>query len=123
MKPTTDSGLLIPLTDGKIIMGLYPVIYGWRIRAGKAGEQTYFCDWCCGDDPKVVWGTYDIMKKLLEEYEITVLPSASAIKPWTRDPQFIARIGELLHGEEVTPMGVDRPSLQELRREYYERLQ
>lgn len=61
------------------------------------------------------------MKKLLEEYTIDKLPSHSDIKPWVRDVKFIEKIAALLHGQEISALGVHRPDLNELRKEYYER--
>lgn len=121
MEPTTSDDLLLPLSDGKVIMGLYPVLFGWRVRAGKVGDLWYHCDWCCGDDEKVVWATYEMMRHLLENYDMMRLPTCSLVKPWPKDVQFIVELAKLLNGWEVKMVGV-RPSLAELRVTYMQRL-
>ena len=32
--------------DGKIEMGIYPVIFGYRVRAGYVGSMICQLDWC-----------------------------------------------------------------------------
>lgn len=90
-------GLMRRLTDGRVEMGLYPVIFGWRVRAGLVGEMSYHCDWCCGDDPMVVFGGYYLMRRLLEAgVMLESLPRASKIKPWPKDDQFMNDVKGLL---------------------------
>ncbi len=35
--------------DGTIEMGIHPVIFGYRVRAGYVGNMFYELDWCGGD--------------------------------------------------------------------------
>lgn len=96
LKPVHAPGTCKRLTDGEVEMSLYPVIFGWRVRAGYvykvAGYATYYlCDWCCGNDPMLIHVAYSAMKRLLQAgIELEELPTASAVKPWIKDPDFRA---------------------------------
>lgn len=32
-----------------IEIGIYPMLYGYRVRVGLSGDMFYFVDYCCGD--------------------------------------------------------------------------
>lgn len=132
-----DKHLLLRLTDGVVEMGLGPVLYGWRVRAGYCEEggkpcQMYECDWCCGDNEETTWGTYHIMKRLLEDgISFQKLPAASATKPWFKDPLFTDELigiaikygigpgsEETLYNSRVDPI----PDLYALRQEYMKQM-
>lgn len=78
---------------GRIEMGVYPVMFGWRVRAGYIGSVFIELDWCCGDRPGFVWGTYCMLKELLERgIKMEDLPGRSHVKPWSHDPEFMSRV-------------------------------
>jgi hypothetical protein len=123
LEPTEDDALLEPLTDGKVIMGLWPVLFGWRIRAGFKGQMYYQIDWCCGDDVTVIWATYEMMRCLLENgTDINTLRPHSNIKPWPKDNDFGNWLIDQVKQYKRVMVITDRPSLDKLREEYMKKL-
>lgn len=58
----------IESTCGRIEIGVYPVIFGFRIRAGFApNEGFYELDYCCGNEQKSVELIYSVVKNILEQ--------------------------------------------------------
>lgn len=100
-------GLLLRRTDGKVEMGLGMVLFGWRVRAGLVGDMCYHCDWCCGDDPWIVVGAYQMMRRFLEAgVSWNRLPPSSKIKPFTLDDEFMAAMKVLM--DEVGGFGPEQ---------------
>lgn len=104
LRPEEDPsgiGLMLRLTDGVVEMGLCPVMYGWRVRAGwleanGGPAMAYHCDWCCGDNPKLVMAMYRVMKIFLEAgVDLTKLPTHSEVKPLWKDRVFLNTIVKL----------------------------
>lgn len=84
-------------SDGNIEMGIYPTIFGYRVRAGYVGNGIYELDWCGGDDQKQVELLYSIMKNILEHKGgFSGVPSASVIKPFYNDEDFVNKINEMI---------------------------
>lgn len=123
----TTNGLLLRLTDGRVEMGLYPVLFGWRVRGGMVGDGWCHCDWCCGADPLVVFVGYNLMRRLLEGgVSLMELPGSSRIKPFNNDDEFVDKLQGLLERvggyspqEETAALG-EQWDLGKLRREYME---
>ena len=83
--------------DGKIEMGIYPVIFGYRIRAGYSGYMHYEFDWCGGDDQSQVELLYSIAKNILEnKNSFDGVPMCSRVKPFYKDKEFIKHIESLV---------------------------
>lgn len=78
--------------DMQIEIGIYKVLFGWRVRVGKIGDYMYSIDWCCGDKLALVIFTHGLVKRLIEENYLNLLPGFSMVKPWTKDPDFILKI-------------------------------
>lgn len=55
----------------RIHMGVYPVIFGYRIRAGfyESRKQFYELDYCCGNLQSNVELMYSMVKNILEQQE------------------------------------------------------
>lgn len=53
--------------DGQIEIGVYPVMYGFRIRAGFNGYGCCELDWCCGAKQEAVEYVYSALKHILEQ--------------------------------------------------------
>jgi len=102
--------------DGKIEMGIFPVMFGYRIRAGFVGNGMYDLDWCGGDDQKQLELLYSIMKNILEARgNFRYIPPSSIIKPFFNDHDFVNRINELvskpLQVVVLKPLHLDRQKL------------
>jgi hypothetical protein len=102
MKKTADdlSGQLferLVSEDGKIEMGIHPVIFGYRVRAGYAGDMSYMFDWCGGDNQTQVEMLYSIAKNILEhKNSFAGVPVCSKIKPFYNDVDFVKHIESLV---------------------------
>jgi len=82
--------------DGKIEMGIYPVIFGYRVRAGYVGSMICQLDWCGGDDQGQLELLYSIAKNILESKGSFIgVPDRSNIKPFYNDPEFVEFINSL----------------------------
>ena len=82
--------------DGKIEMGIYPVMYGYRVRAGYVGSMICQLDWCGGDDQGQLELLYSIAKNILEfKGSFTGVPDRSNIKPFYNDKEFVEFINSL----------------------------
>lgn len=102
--------------DGKIEMGIYPVMFGYRVRAGFVGNGIYELDWCGGDDQKQLELLYYIMKNILEyRGSFTLIPPSSMVKPFYNDEPFVNRINLMvlkpLEIGTLQPLHLDRQKL------------
>lgn len=79
--------------DGKIEMGIHPVMFGYRVVAGYTGSQFLELNWCGGDDQSQVELLYSIAKNILEQKgNFEGLPLVSEIKPFYNDKKFLALV-------------------------------
>ena len=82
--------------DGKIEMGVHPVVFGYRVRAGFTNRDWVEMDWCGGDDQGQVELLYSIAKNILESKgNFSGVPMNSNIKPFYNDPQFVELINSM----------------------------
>lgn len=58
--------------DGKVEIGVYPTIYGFRVRAGIVGNGIYELDYCCGANITEIETVYSIVLSILSAREIPV---------------------------------------------------
>jgi len=96
--PAEDSEVYQRLVseDGKIEMGIYPVMYGYRVRAGYVGSMCCELDWCGGDDQSQLELLYSICKNILESKgNFSNIPIRSEIKPFYKDAEFVEVINSL----------------------------
>ena len=108
--------------DQRVELGIYPVMYGFRVRAGWNGSVCCQWDWCCGAEDPVIREGFSIAKKLLwerrdDENPFFGIPTYSEIKPYPKDPKFSIAIRSLAGQFEIDP---NIPSALELRKEFIE---
>lgn len=107
----------ITFPDGKIFqVGIYQVMFGFRVVGYFQGANTFELNWCCGDNKIVVFATQKIIMNLLEQgVRIEDIPFSSDIKPWPKDKRFIERVSQLvknpLFGDIVDVMDGTRPEI------------
>lgn len=99
--------------DGKIEMGIHPVMFGYRVRAGYVGIMIYEMDWCGGDDQAQLELLYSIAKNILEnKNSFEGVPPVSMIKPFYKDTDFVKQIESLvtkpLEIIKLKPLNLDR---------------
>ncbi len=86
--------------DGRIEMGIHPVLFGYRVRAGYVGDVYYHLDWCGGDNQAQVEMLYSIMKNILiSRNDFSGIPSNSKIKPFYNDLEFCRITDKLITGQ------------------------
>ena len=108
MIPTKDdfySSFMVS-EDNKVWVGIYRVMFGYRVRAGYMSTLTEYaeCDWCCGASRVCLMVTYNLMQFLLDDlgYAPNDLPSSSRIKPWPLDEEFAKKLDVLLNAKGAT---------------------
>jgi hypothetical protein len=83
--------------DGRIEMGIHPVVFGYRVRAGLVGDCWCQMDWCGGADQAQLELLYSIAKNILEhKNSFRGVPSHSEIKPFYNDTKFVDDINKLV---------------------------
>jgi hypothetical protein len=67
----TDNEFLYQMSSecNTIVIGVYPVIYGFRVRAGYIGDFYYHLDYCCGNNLSDVELIFSAVKNILEQRE------------------------------------------------------
>lgn len=82
--------------DGKIEIGIYPVMFGYRVRAGFIDAFCSEIDWCGGADQTQVELLYSIAKNIIEHQgDFTNMLMSSEIKPFYNDTEFTSHITSL----------------------------
>lgn len=52
--------------DGKNEIGIHPVLFGFRIRAGIVGDYGVKIDYCCQADPKLIQLVYNCVQAIMK---------------------------------------------------------
>lgn len=86
---------------GLVEVGVYPVLFGYRIRAGYVGDPMCIIDWCCGDSSKMLHSHYVALLLILRRREESGgcfhgIPRTSAIKPCWKDKEFCNDLSRVL---------------------------
>jgi integrase len=116
--PAEDNENMIQrIVRGEIEIGICPVVFGMRVRAGYVGSMGFNIDWCCGDSQQTLEWCYAAAKKILSsQSDFQGIPPHSEIKPVVKDFLFIAKIGQLIEGSvDVEPL----PPIAELRERFF----
>ena len=82
-------------------IGVFRVMYGYRVRAGFVGQPWCEIDWCCGDRPNHILSMYTAIFLLLRRRPesrdcFCGIPRESDIKPYWKDLDFCQEITNLL---------------------------
>lgn len=75
-------------------VGIYPVMFGFRVRCGFVGSKSYFIDYCGGADQLQVETLYSMTIAILSQRDenrevFKGLPPCSNIKPYFNDVEFL----------------------------------
>ena len=99
----TNTGLILRVVSetGQVEVGVYPVLFGYRIRAGYVGEPYCMIDWCCGDSEQMLHSHYISLLLILHRREEDAccfegIPRSSSIKPCWKDKAFTSSLTALL---------------------------
>lgn len=82
-----------------IEMGVYRVLFGWRVRAGFCGQAYCQLDWCAGNNWKDAERLYSLCHAILLQREenkdcFDGLPTISKVKPFFNDLEFLKIVTE-----------------------------
>lgn len=89
--------------DGKIELGVYPVMFGYRVRAGFTNFEWSEIDWCGGANQTQVELLYSIAKNILEKQgNFKGMPMCSDIKPFYNDEEF----SKYIHSKVSKPLEI-----------------
>lgn len=97
-----------------VFVGLYKVMFGWRVRAGYC-RDTYLCelDWCAGANWNDVERLYSLAVAILSKKEenhscFKDMPPFSNIKPFFNDAQFTYEVCKMA-GEDFKMIHLPKP--------------
>lgn len=117
---TDDDSLMHRLVseNGLIHMGIYRVIYGFRVRAGFVRSSGFCLDWCGGGNWDDVQRLYSICRaillKRLEDREcFKDLIPYSQVKPFYNDFEFLEHLVEKSGEFEMVKLPVPEISAKE----------
>jgi hypothetical protein len=108
----TNQLLFRQISENNLIeMGVYRVMFGWRVRAGFCGN--FFCelDWCAGGNWKDVERLYSLCQAILLKREendacFEGLPMFSNKKPFFNDLEFLEIVAK--EAGEFTLISLDK---------------
>lgn len=106
--------------DGQWEVGIYPVIFGFRIRAGEVGSPTVRLDMCIADSWLNMRSIFPIVCKIIEERgrvpDIHEWPHAK-IRPVWKDDDFMAQL-VLMSRDPESLDEYDIPNFRDIRESY-----
>jgi len=80
--------------DNEIYMGIYPVIYGYRVNAGYTGDIVYQFSICAGNDQKAAEEIFSIVLDLFRNRHtknpFRGIPHYQERRPYYYDENFVA---------------------------------
>lgn len=84
-----------------IEIGVYRVLYGYRVRAGFVGALSCSLDWCAGANWSQVESLYTMCLAVLSSREedrncFDGIPPHSIVKPYFNDPEFLKDVALLI---------------------------
>lgn len=100
--PTDDLVVRLVSETGRWQVGVYPVLFGFRVRAGLTGTCWYALDYCAADNEIFLMQLLIAVVTILESYPEDVTEQQISadfpryqIKPIDRDPTCWARLQEM----------------------------
>lgn len=106
--------------DGKIQIGVHPVIFGFRIRAGYVGCMAYELDYCAGADISQVELIYSMVLTILHnDIPFKSFPNQNT-KPMINDPNCFIKLISLIGDATIIPMKT--PKIHDMKRDYISNL-
>ncbi len=110
------------VSDNNVIqVGICPMMFGYRIRAGLVGDDCYYIDWCGGSDKDAVTRLYSLAATIIFGREegreaFRDLPPCSLVKPYVLDQAFCEKIERMAREHKLIDVQVSDLRLSEIRR-------
>ena len=86
---------------GTVEIGVFRVLYGYRVRAGFVGAISFNLDWCAGANWIEVESLYTMCLQILMDRKeqpscFDGMPPCSTIKPYRNDHEFLRQVAALI---------------------------
>ena len=86
---------------GRVEIGVFRVMYGYRVRAGYVDSLGCELDWCAGADMKDLWYLFNVALSILSQRDsgpacFDGIPRFSQVKPYYNDAEFVAELVRLM---------------------------
>lgn len=117
---THDGSFHRIVSDTGLEVCVYPVMFGFRIRSGTAGDGFYEIDYCAGDDHRAVEVIYQMVVAMLDKYGSYDHFPHQKRKPMYNDPECALELTKLTVGS--TFMEVDFSDIHDLKHKYLNKL-
>lgn len=92
--------------DGKYEIGIHPVLFGFRIRAGEVGSEVYMLDYCCVKDCTLLELTYNYVSAIMQMHIAENKPVFNEFPVPTdkyyRDSDCIARLIKMVANQSLS---------------------
>lgn len=114
--------------DGKYEVGIYPVMFGYRIRAGKVGQMYLNLDYCGGADPVMIRLIYNAVAQIIDDniangWDAFANFPKQYTKPMIKDPECLAQLLLLVPLVDLSaPVTVTEEELQGYRKKMWDDL-
>lgn len=107
---------------GKIEIGVAPVLYGFRVRAGYTNDFMYHIDYCAGNNLDQVQRIYSIVLSILSARTHDFFEGfpVEHVKPMHNNPQCFIKLIHLLGTNEV--INVKTPNIHNLKQNLFHEL-
>lgn len=100
---TREHGLTNRLISdcGRVEIGVYRVMYGYRVRAGYVDSLRAELDWCAGAYLTDLWCLFNMALAILSQRDsgpecFKGIPRHSQVKPYYKDAEFVDAIVGLM---------------------------
>lgn len=104
----------------KVVIGVMPVIFSYRIVAGYEDVQDYRINYCSGNDPAMVKYLFNIILNILRYKKGDPFQGwpYQEIKPYFNDKKNFPKLLKMLPKDLVS---IEIPDVKEIRKIYYDR--
>lgn len=107
---------------GLVHLAIFPVLYGFRVRAWLDGDDEATLDWCCGDNAIFVSGAFSAAHAILsgraeDRSVFDGVPRCSDPRPYFKDLAFMDEIFRLA-GPDFQPISIPIEELVGIHRAY-----
>ena len=113
--------------DGKYEIGIHPVLFGFRIRAGRVGDMGCRIDYCCQTDKALIKLVYNCVQSVIQTRVARNEPVFDNFpvpeNKLYNDPLALTELIQMtIDAEEIEPIDVSDEELQSYRREAFQNL-
>ena len=113
--PDDNNNLLTHrMTSGRVEIGVYRVIFGYRVRAGYIGNGYVHIDYCCGADQEWIRRVYAAVLTILsardEANAFKGFP-VQTVKPMSEDYPCFVNLAKMMKGTPPIKVDIEVPPI------------